>query len=108
MPRRTRAAYGRAAGFEVPRQHQELPHQKPEDHWRTSRRFLQSTQSSAATLALQMADAAQAKRMQEKLALQQKFNQQPTNYNPPTELDPVIYFEDGSDARHRQQHPDAC
>jgi hypothetical protein len=55
-----------------------------------------STQSSAATLALQMADAAQAKRMQEKLALQQKFDQQPTNYNPPTELDPVIYFEDGS------------
>ena len=56
----------------------------------------QSTQSSAATLALQMADAAQAKRLQEKLALQQKFNQQPTNYNPPTELDPIIYFEDGS------------
>jgi hypothetical protein len=56
----------------------------------------QSTQSSAATLALQMADAAQAKRMQEKLALQEKFNQQPTNYNPPTELDPIIYFEDGS------------
>jgi hypothetical protein len=55
-----------------------------------------STQSSSATLALQMADAAQAKRVQEKLALQQKFNQQPTNYNPPTELDPVIYFEDGS------------
>jgi hypothetical protein len=56
----------------------------------------QSTQQSAATLALQMADAAQAKRMQERLALQEKFNQQPTNYNPPTELDPIIYFEDGS------------
>jgi hypothetical protein len=55
-----------------------------------------STQSSAATLALQMADAAQAKRIEEKLALQQKFNQQPTNYNPPTELDPIIYFGDGS------------
>jgi hypothetical protein len=34
--------------------------------------------------------------MQEKLALQQKFDQQPTNFNPPTELDPIIYFGDGS------------
>ena len=56
----------------------------------------QGTQQSAATLALQMADAAQAKRMQEKLAQAQKFNQQATNYNPPTELDPIIYFEDGT------------
>ena len=55
-----------------------------------------STQSSSATLALQMADAAQAKRLQEKLALQQKLNPKQTNYNPPTELDPVIYFEDGT------------
>jgi hypothetical protein len=56
----------------------------------------QSTQQAAATLALQMADAAQAKRMEEKLAQAQKFNPQQTNYNPPTELDSFIYFEDGS------------
>ena len=56
----------------------------------------QSTQQAAATLALQMADAAQAKRVEEKLAQAQKFNPQQTNYNPPTELDPIIYFEDGS------------
>jgi hypothetical protein len=43
-----------------------------------------------------MADAAQAKRMQEKLALQQKLNPQSQNFNPPTQLDPIIYFEDGS------------
>jgi hypothetical protein len=56
----------------------------------------QGTQQAAATLALQMADAAQAKRMEEKFAQAQKFNQQQTNYNPPTELEPVIYFGDGS------------
>jgi hypothetical protein len=56
----------------------------------------QGTQQAAATLALQMADAAQAKRMEEKFAQAQKFNAQQTNYNPPTELDSVIYFEDGS------------
>ena len=56
----------------------------------------QGTQQSAATLTLQMADAAQAQRMQEKMAQAQKFNAQQTNYNPPKELDPFIYFEDGS------------
>jgi hypothetical protein len=56
----------------------------------------QGTQQSAATLALQMADAAQAKRTQERLALQQKLNPQQQNFNPPTELDPFIYFEDGT------------
>jgi len=56
----------------------------------------QGTQQSAATLTLQMADAAQAKRMQEKLALQQKLNPQQQNFNPPTELEPFLYFEDGT------------
>jgi hypothetical protein len=56
----------------------------------------QGTQQSAATLALQMADAAQAKRAEEKLALEQKLNPQQQNFTPPTELDPFIYFEDGT------------
>jgi hypothetical protein len=56
----------------------------------------QGTQQAAATLTLQMNDAAQAKRMEERLAQAQRFNAQQTNYNPPTELDPFIYFEDGS------------
>src|SRR5215204_342525 len=39
----------------------------------------QGTQQSAATLTLQMADAAQAKRMEAKMAQAQKFNAQQTN-----------------------------
>ncbi len=36
----------------------------------------------------------------------QKLNPQQTNYNPPAELDPVIYFENGAFDRHHQQHHD--
>jgi hypothetical protein len=56
----------------------------------------QGTASSQNQLTLQLADAAQQRRMQEKLALAQKLNPQQTNFNPPTQLDPFIYFQDGS------------
>jgi len=56
----------------------------------------QSTAQSQSTLTLQMADAAQQKRMQERVALLQKLNPQQSNFNPPTKLDPFIYFQDGS------------
>jgi hypothetical protein len=56
----------------------------------------QGAQSSAGTLALRMADAAAQKRQDEMAALIAKLNPQQTNYTPPAELDPVIYFEDGS------------
>lgn len=55
-----------------------------------------STATSQNTLTMQMADAAQQKLANERLALQQKMNPQPTNSNPPTELDPFIYFQDGT------------
>ena len=56
----------------------------------------QGTASSQNTLTMQMADAAQQKRIQEKLALQQKLNPPQTNLNPPAQLDPFLYFQDGS------------
>jgi len=56
----------------------------------------QGSAQSLSTLTWQMADAAQARRMEEKIALAQKLNPVQTNYNPPKELDPFIYFEDGS------------
>jgi hypothetical protein len=56
----------------------------------------QSSQSSAGALASQMAQAAAQKRQSELIALAQKLNPQQTNYTPPAELDPVIYFEDGT------------
>ena len=56
----------------------------------------QGTTQSQNTLTLQMADAAQQKRMNERLALAQKLNPQNTNFNPPKQLDPFIYFQDGS------------
>jgi hypothetical protein len=43
-----------------------------------------------------MAQAAAQKRAAEMAAMQAKLNPAPTNYNPPRELDPVIYFQDGS------------
>jgi hypothetical protein len=55
-----------------------------------------STQSSAANLALQMADTAAQKRADEQVAFAAKLNPVQTNFNPPKQLDPVIYFEDGS------------
>src|SRR6187200_487658 len=54
----------------------------------------QSSQSAAGALAAQMSDAANQKLRAERVALAQKMNAQQTNYNAPTELDPVIYFED--------------
>jgi hypothetical protein len=55
-----------------------------------------STAQSQNTLTMQMADAAAQKRQNELQALQQKMNPQQTNFNPPTELDSFIYFEDGT------------
>jgi hypothetical protein len=56
----------------------------------------QSTAQSQNTLTLQMADAAKQKLANERLALAQKMNPQQTNFNPPAQLDPFIYFQDGS------------
>ena len=72
--------------------------------------FLAKSQNQAANLALissstaqasvnligQMASAAQEKRLADQFALQQKLNPKPVNYNPPTTLDPFLYFKDGS------------
>lgn len=55
----------------------------------------QNHQSAAGALAAQMAAAAYQKLRDERVLLAQKLNPQQTNYNPPAELDPVIYFEDG-------------
>jgi hypothetical protein len=55
----------------------------------------QSSQSAAGALAVQMSAAASQKLRDERMALAQKLNPQPSNYNSPAELDPVIYFEDG-------------
>jgi hypothetical protein len=56
----------------------------------------QSSQTSAGQLAAQMSSAAAQKRYAEQVALQMKLNPVHENYNPPRELDPVIYFDDGS------------
>ena len=55
----------------------------------------QNSQISAGALAAQMASAAAKKRNDEQIALLQKLNPVHSNFNPPAELDPVIYFEDG-------------
>jgi hypothetical protein len=56
----------------------------------------QSSQTSAGALAVQMSNTAAQKRQNELAALAAKLNPPQTNFNPPTELDPVIYFGDGS------------
>lgn len=56
----------------------------------------QNSQSAAGALASQMSAAANQKLREERIALAQKMNPQQTNYNPPAELDPVVYFEDGT------------
>jgi hypothetical protein len=43
-----------------------------------------------------MSQAAAAKRYNEQVALQVKLNPVHQNYNPPKELDSVIYFDDGA------------
>jgi hypothetical protein len=56
----------------------------------------QNSMASAGALAAQMAHAAHQKRYNEQVALQMKLNPVHENFNPPQELDPVIYFGDGS------------
>lgn len=56
----------------------------------------QNSQSSSAALTSQMAAAAAQKRYKEQVDLQAKLNPVHSNFNPPTTLDPVIYFADGS------------
>jgi hypothetical protein len=55
----------------------------------------QSSQTAAGALAAQMSAATNQKLRDERVALAQKMNPQQTNYNPPAELDPIIYFENG-------------
>ena len=56
----------------------------------------QSAQTSSSALTVQMSQAAAKKRYDEQVALQVKLNPVHANFNPPTELDSFIYFEDGS------------
>ncbi len=55
----------------------------------------QGAQTSAGALYSQMAQVAAQKRYAEQVALAAKLNPVHSNFNPPRELDPVIYFEDG-------------
>jgi hypothetical protein len=56
----------------------------------------QTSQQSAGALAAQMANSAAQKRNADQIAFLQKLNPVHSNFNPPTELDPVIYLGDGS------------
>jgi hypothetical protein len=56
----------------------------------------QGTAQAQSTLTFQMSDAAQQKLQQEKIAMLVKLNPQQSNFNPAAELDPFIYFKDGS------------
>ena len=56
----------------------------------------QSNRTSVGALAAQMSSAAAQKRYAEQVALMAKLNPVHSNFNPPRELDPFIYFEDGS------------
>jgi hypothetical protein len=55
-----------------------------------------STAQASFNLISQMASNAAQKRNDDQIAMLQKLNPMPVNYNPPTTLDPVIYFDDGS------------
>jgi hypothetical protein len=68
---------------------------KSQNNLYTLAQIAQGSQTSAGVLAVQMSDAASQKLRGERIALAQKLNPQQTNFNPPGELDPVIYFEDG-------------
>jgi hypothetical protein len=68
---------------------------KSQNNMNAFAQIAQSNQSAAGSLAAQMSAAANDKLRNERVLLAQKMNPQQTNYNPPTELDPVIYFEDG-------------
>jgi hypothetical protein len=56
----------------------------------------QNSQVSSGALYAQMANVAAQKRNAEQIALLQKLNPVHSNFNPPAQLDPVIYFDDGS------------
>jgi hypothetical protein len=56
----------------------------------------QNSQASAGALYAQMANTAAQKLADERAALAAKLNPTQTNFNPPAQLDPVIYFDDGS------------
>jgi hypothetical protein len=56
----------------------------------------QNSQTSAGALAAQMASTAAQKRNAEQVALLAKLNPVQSNFNPPAQLDSVIYFGDGS------------
>ena len=56
----------------------------------------QNNQTSAGALYAQMADTAAQKLADDRAAMAAKLNPTQTNYNPPAQLDPVIYFDDGS------------
>jgi hypothetical protein len=56
----------------------------------------QNSQASAGALYAQMATAAAQKRAADNAAMQAKLNPVQTNFNPPAQLDPVLYFDDGS------------
>jgi hypothetical protein len=56
----------------------------------------QGTAQSLNTLTLQQSDAAQQKLQQAKIDMLVKLNPQQSNFNPARQLDPFIYFEDGS------------
>lgn len=55
-----------------------------------------NSQTSSGALVSQMAQAAANKRFEERAAMQAKLNPQQENFNPPRELDPIVYFNDGS------------
>jgi hypothetical protein len=69
---------------------------KSQNNMNAFAQIAQSSQSAAGALASQMSAAANQKLREERIALAQKMNPQQTNYTPPAELDPVIYFEDGT------------
>jgi hypothetical protein len=58
--------------------------------------IVQNTRTQANNLMLQMGDAAAQKRADAHMALLEKLNPVQKNFTPPSQLDAVIYFEDGS------------
>ena len=56
----------------------------------------QNNQTSSGALVAQMSQAAAQKHYNDQVAMAAKLNPVHTNFNPPMQLDPVIYFNDGS------------
>ena len=69
---------------------------KSQNNMNAFARISQNSQSAAGALVSQMSAAANQKLREERITLAQKMNPQQTNYTPPTELDSVFYFEDGT------------